>query len=138
MSSLGRLSPISLSMAGWVLGPAIFTKACTSVGSDRHRHTLLGALWAQVSDPEDPNAGNVREWVLNSPHTQRQAVWILAGGDSVERQASLAAGQHVLQQLLMQPDIQVRFSSWLPTSAPAMAWGCHLPSPRPDLVQLEF
>ena len=69
-----------------------------------------------MSDPEDPNTGNVREWVLNSPHTQRQAVWILAGGDSVERQASLAAGQHVLQQLLMQPDIQVWFSCWLPTA----------------------
>ena len=61
----------------------------------------------QLEDPEDPNAGNVRSWALNSPHAQRQAVWILAGGDSVERQASLAAGQHVLQHLLMQPDIQV-------------------------------
>ena len=37
----------------------------------------------------------------------RQTVWILAGGDAVDRQASFAAGQHVLQQLSQQPDIHV-------------------------------
>lgn len=62
----------------------------------------------QVADAEaDEDVEQLAPWPDHDPSVQRQTVWILAGGDSVDRQASFAAGQHVLQQLLQQPDIQV-------------------------------